>query len=81
MISSVIELKRNWTSEVTVGLTGKWNRVRNLVTGEVIQGHPPEQNRWGHRRPDNGRTTFKMRLLPHSYEAWVPETGVVTAEQ
>lgn len=66
--------------EVTIAVAGKFNRLRNLATGEIVGGGQPDRERH-HGRSDQTRTNFKVRLLPHSYLAFAAEAGVLTAEQ
>ena len=71
---------RHEPADVTVAVAGKFNKLRNLVTGEIIGAEQPERDRH-HSGPREMRTTFKVRLLPHSYVPFAAETGVLTAER
>ena len=68
------------TTDVTLAVTGKFTKLRNLVTGEIIGAEQPERDRRNSRLNET-RTTFKVRLLPHSYGAFAAEAGVLTAEK
>ncbi len=60
--------------EVKVSVIGSAARIRNVVSGEVLEGRPPSQppQRW--RRPDyEQRVAFDVRLMPHSYAVFAIE--------
>jgi hypothetical protein len=67
-------------AEVTMAVAGKFTRLRNLATGEIVGGEPPDRERH-HDHSGQSWTRFKVRLLPHSYAAFAAEAGVVTAEK
>jgi hypothetical protein len=60
-------------TDVKVSVTGECTTLRNLVTGEVInaQSKAEETNRGRFEREQG--VAFKVRLLPHSYSAFVAE--------
>jgi len=60
-------------AEVNVSVLGGFGRLRNLVTGEVLDAerqqkveHPPDQ-------AVEQRRAFKIHLPPHSYHVFVAE--------
>jgi len=61
-------------TEVKVALTGEFTRLRNLVTGEEISAEA--EPRGFARRPSRRgerRTSFDVRIPPHSYAAFAAE--------
>jgi hypothetical protein len=65
--------------DVTLSVTGKVARLRNLVTDEVIAPREVERSHGRNRREGDVVTTFKVRLLPHSYAAFAVGSGMLTA--
>jgi hypothetical protein len=60
--------------DVKVSVTGDAKKLRNLVTGEIVEGHEPPPPQWRWRRPDEEkRVVFDLHLLPHSYAPFVAE--------
>ncbi|MFO1475512.1 MAG: hypothetical protein U1F98_02530 [Verrucomicrobiota bacterium] len=60
--------------EVGVILPGKVARLRNLVTGETVDGRPQPANRgrvW--RNEPQDQTAFSLQLKPHSYAVFAAE--------
>jgi hypothetical protein len=55
-------------TDVKISLLGKFNRLKNLVTGEILTGQklPSDSNR-PMRRTGDSRTAFQIHLPPHSY--------------
>lgn len=66
--------------EVTIAVAGKFTRLRNLATGELIGAVQPAGDH-RRRRSNAAQTIFKVRLLPHSYAAFAAEAGVLAAER
>ena len=61
-------------TEVTIGLTGDFTKIRNIETGEILKGTPPIPSEQGHRaNVDDSRTTFQVKVLPHSYLVFAAE--------
>jgi hypothetical protein len=60
-------------TDVKVSLTGEFTRLKNLVTGEVIAGSAPTQNRGRWRDAEETRTSFNVHLQPHSYAVFAAE--------
>jgi hypothetical protein len=67
-------------TDVRIGVTGDFNKLRNLVTDEVIARQAPQeasgQGRRGGGRGDSGgerRVWFNVHLLPHSYCVFATE--------
>jgi hypothetical protein len=61
-------------ADVKVSLTGKFDKLRNLISDEVITGQPQSQSS-GRGRSGDGerRTSFTVHLLPHSYCAFAAQ--------
>jgi len=76
----IIESYRDEAVEVSVGLRGDVKRLQNLATGEWIEGTPPVREPWRRRGEGEPRTTFKVRLQPHSYTGFAPESPVASVE-
>jgi len=78
--SFIVQSYRDQTSEVEIRVGGKFTRLRNLVTDEVVE--PEETVRRSRNQPaGETMTLFKLRLLPHSYSAFVAESGIMNAER
>jgi hypothetical protein len=60
-------------TDVKVSLTGNFTRLKNLVTGEVINGQAPTQSRGRWRDNEESRMSFNVHLLPHSYSVFAAE--------
>jgi hypothetical protein len=62
-------------TDVKISVTGHSTKLKNLVTGEIIDGQlPPPVNRWPRRNEDDGnRVSFTAHLLPHSYAVFAVE--------
>ncbi|HUJ08651.1 MAG TPA: hypothetical protein VL171_01370 [Verrucomicrobiae bacterium] len=64
-------------ADVKVSWLGEFTKLRNLVTGEIVNGQPPEQAPGGRRgfrgRARERRVTFYAHLLPHSYGAFAAD--------
>jgi hypothetical protein len=72
---------RDEPADVTLTLTIKFTKLRNLVTDETIIAEQAERSRSHNRPPADALTTFKVRLQPHSYSAFAIESGVLTADR
>jgi hypothetical protein len=62
-------------TDVKISTTENFTKLRNLVTGEVIDGRLPELPQNPGRRPQfvEKRETFDVHLPPHSYEVFAAE--------
>jgi hypothetical protein len=60
-------------TDVKVSLTGDFTRLKNLVTGEVISGQATAPGPGRGRNAEEGRVTFNVHLLPHSYAVFAAE--------
>jgi hypothetical protein len=62
--------------DVRVSISGDFTKLRNLVTGEVLNAQPERgfgRGRFGRRRWGAApRTSFNVHLLPHSYCVFKP---------
>jgi hypothetical protein len=63
--------------DVKVSLRGEFNKLHDLVTGDILNGQPPEEiprGRHGFRAPvSEWGESFNVHLLPHSYSAFAAE--------
>jgi hypothetical protein len=66
----VVESYLEAPTEVTVGTLGPATRIRNIATGETIEGAPAAKSRRGQVEQ---RTTFKIQVQPHSFAAFAEE--------
>ncbi len=62
-------------TEVKLSVTGNLNQLRNLVTGETLAGQVPSDGRRRWQRNDENRTSFNVRVLPHSYLVFAVENA------
>jgi hypothetical protein len=55
-------------ADVKISTPGNTTKLKNKVTGELLQGKLPPQRGWN-RRNDNrdDRVVFSVHLQPHSY--------------
>jgi hypothetical protein len=61
-------------TDVRLGVTGDFTRLRNLVTDEIIaQQAPQQETAQGRRGGGERRAFFNVHLLPHSYSVFVAE--------
>ncbi|HEY1921503.1 MAG TPA: hypothetical protein VGG44_01960, partial [Tepidisphaeraceae bacterium] len=63
---------------VTMGVTGGFKHLRNIATGQIVEGQSPPPPRAGpttrQSQPAGPRRfTFTVPIKPHSYEAFVEE--------
>ncbi len=73
--SFVVESFVPTPEDVTVGVTGGFKRLRDLATGQVMEGEAPPHpigptTRRG-QTSDPPRYSFTLRIMPHSYAAFV----------
>lgn len=68
--SFVVESYLDAPSEVTLETLGSATRIKNIATGEVIEGKP--EARLGRGRVEQ-RTEFKVTVQPHSFVALAEE--------
>lgn len=71
----IVESYLHAETEVTVSVATDVTQLRNLVTGEVLKAEPKREARLGRGRQPVGedRSSFKVRLLPHSYSVFKAE--------
>ena len=60
-------------AKVKVAALGLGQKLRDLISGEVITGQPPAPPRNPWEPPAEPRTTFELSLAPHSYRAFAVE--------
>ncbi len=66
-------------TDVRIGVTGNFTKLRNLATGEVLTAQAAGGRAGFGRRGGRGgpggaqRATFTVHLLPHSYAAFAAE--------
>jgi hypothetical protein len=71
----VVESFRDEQTNATVSLTGGFSKLKNFVTGEVVDAEQTaETHDQGRRRaPATNRVTFRITLKPHSYSVFAEE--------
>ncbi len=62
-------------ADVQVSVTGNITKLKNLVTGQTIEGRLPAAppDRELRNNPGEPRVSFKVHLLPHSFAAFAEE--------
>jgi hypothetical protein len=66
----IVESYLDTPADVKVSVTGDFTRLKNLVTGDSLEGRAPASAPWVHDHGDERRTLFRVHLLPHSYEVY-----------
>jgi hypothetical protein len=68
----IVESFLSAAADVTISVTENATRLKNLVSGEILEGQmPPPARAWQRRdNPTDDRETFNVHLLPHSYAVW-----------
>jgi hypothetical protein len=70
----VVESYRPEETTVQIGALAPATKLRDLLTGEIIAGAaPPPPPRFTRAAPPEPRTTFEVRIPPHSYRAFAIE--------
>ncbi|MGO8835844.1 MAG: hypothetical protein ACLQAH_00805 [Limisphaerales bacterium] len=60
-------------TDMKVSLAGDFTRLKNLVTGEVINRQAPTQGRGRWRNAEESHVSFNVQLQPHSYAVFAAE--------
>jgi len=56
-------------TDAKISVLRNFTHLKNLVTGETMNGNPPpERPRWQRRNDDEERVSFSLHLEPHSYQ-------------
>lgn len=63
----VVESYREAPQKVTVSVLGTGKKLKNLLTGEEIEGQPMTGNQISQMPDRQARTSFSFTILPHSY--------------
>jgi hypothetical protein len=76
--SFVVESFLSTPAYVTVGVAGGFSRLRDVMTGQTIEGQAPPARlgpttRGSQSPPGLPRFTFTLQIKPHSYEAFAAE--------
>jgi len=67
-------------ADVDISTIENATKLRNLVTGEVLDGNLPERRPWGWRNDlTESRVSFKVHVQPHSFLAFALEGDRKTA--
>jgi hypothetical protein len=72
----IVESYRNEPAEMRVTVQGRYTKLRNLETGEVINAYTPTEPMgfFGRRRPSGPpKSLFQVPIQPHSFAAFVAE--------
>ena len=60
-------------ARVKIGALGPGQKLRDLISGEIITGQPPAPPKSEWEPPAEPRTIFEVSLAPHSYRAFAIE--------
>jgi hypothetical protein len=61
-------------ADVKISTLGNSTKLKNIVTGEMIEGTLPPPHGWNWRNENSeDRISFVTRLPPHSYSVFVPD--------
>jgi hypothetical protein len=61
-------------ADVKISTLGNSTKLKNIVTGEMIEGTLPSPHGWNWRNENSeDRISFVTRLPPHSYSVFVPD--------
>jgi hypothetical protein len=75
--TSILENYAASDADARLSLLGAFTKLRNLETGEIIEGRAEDQGAGGRRGGFRGggerRVSFSVHLLPHSYAAFAAE--------
>ena len=67
-------------ADVKISTLGNSTKLKNLVTGETLEGQLPPPRGWNWRNENiENRVSFKMQLPPHSYAVFAREGDRGTA--
>jgi hypothetical protein len=67
-------------ADVKISTLGKVTKLKNLVTGEIIEGKSPPPRGWNWRNETvEERVSFSVHLPPHSFAVFEPEGSHETA--
>jgi hypothetical protein len=68
-------------ADAKISTLGNATKLKNLVTGETLEGRSPQSQFGGFRRGQaaENRITFTAHLPPHSYAVFAPETDLGNA--
>jgi hypothetical protein len=71
----IVESYLPTAADVTISTTGNSTKLKNLVTGEIVDGRlPPPSRDWNARNnPAEERPSFKIQIPPHSYQVYAVE--------
>ena len=62
-------------ADVTISTLGNSTKLKNLITGEMLEGKLPPPHGWNWRNENiEDRVSFNTHLPPHSYAVFAPET-------
>ena len=72
---SSCKIFRPTPADVKISTLGNSTRLKNLVTGEMIEGKLPPPRGWNWRNENTeDRVAFGTHLPPHSYAVFALET-------
>jgi hypothetical protein len=63
-------------ADVKISTLGNGTTLKNLVTGETLEGKLPPPHGWYWQNENNeDRVSFNTHLLPHSYAVFALQSG------
>jgi hypothetical protein len=72
--SFIVESYLPAATDVKISIAGNFTRLKNLVTGEIIDPQVQTQRpRWNAQVNEENRVSFNVHLLPHSYSVFAAE--------
>jgi hypothetical protein len=69
----IVESYLHSETDVKVSVLGGFDKLRNLLTGEVLNAEPQADDGRGRQRAVEQRNAFKVHVPPHSYSVFAAE--------
>jgi hypothetical protein len=69
----IVESYLDTQADVKISVPENFRHLKNLVAGDDLDGRAPAPARWGRYDADDRRVSFKVHLLPHSYQVFEME--------
>jgi hypothetical protein len=66
----IVESYSDKPADVKISVAGDFTHLKNLVTGDEIDGRPPAPARWARDNADDRKVSFQVQIPPHSYEVF-----------
>lgn len=69
----IVESYLDTQTDAKISLPENFAHLKNVVTGEELDGSAPLPGHWRNQDVDERRVSFNVHLLPHSYEVFAME--------